>query len=189
MAYEAELSRYDNLYKEYEKKNKEDAEKKRARTAEDFNEKLKQAYISRMQDQKSLNENMARVGIRGGATETSNLKLATKYQTTRNDLNKDKTRALEDVDIQANDNLFNYKQNNDSAKLSYTEQRESEERQLAQNAKEKEEAAQLDLLQAKYGSYYSIPSLNTAYNNAKTTQEKAIIQARIAYLNAHNKGY
>ena len=56
MAYETETKRYDDLYKEYETKVNADKEKAKKRTEEDYNEKLKQLYISRMQDQKSLNE-------------------------------------------------------------------------------------------------------------------------------------
>lgn len=184
-----DTSRYDKLYTDFEKKQKEDAAKQKSRTEEEFNSKLKEAYISRMQDQKSLNENMARAGIRGGATETATLKNNINYQNTRNDLNKQKTNALQDIEDNANSNIFNYKQTNDAAKISYEEQREAEDRQLAQNAKEKADAANLDLLQAKYGGWYNIADLNAAYNAAKTDQEKAIILARKNYLTAYSKGY
>ncbi|MFR6258342.1 MAG: hypothetical protein ACLULK_06145 [Anaerovoracaceae bacterium] len=184
-----DTSRYDKLYTDFEKKQKEDAEKQKVRTEEDYNKKLKDAYISRMENQKNLNDNLVKAGIRGGATETSNLKLTANYENNKKDIHKDKTRALQDIDDNANTNIFNYKQTNDAAKLSYIEQREAEDRQLAQNKAEKQEAANLDLLQAKYGGYYSISSLNSAYRAAKTTQEKAIIQARINYLNSYKKGY
>lgn len=189
MAYEAQTKRYDDLYNEYAAKVAADKEKSKKRAEEDYNEKLKQLYISKMQDQKSLNENLTKAGIKGGATETSNLKLIANYQNNRNDTEKQKSRALEDIETQANDNLFNYKQTTDASKLSYIEQREAEERQIAQTKKENEEAAQTDLLTAKYAGVYSTATLNTAYKNAKTTREKAIIQARIAYLQAHAKGY
>lgn len=189
MAYETETKRYDKLYNEYAAKVNADKEKAKKRTEEDYNEKLKQLYITKMQDQKTLNENLTRSGIRGGATETSNLKLSTNYQNNRNDVQKEKTRALEDIETQAGDNLFNYKQTTDASKLSYIEQREAEERQIAQTQKENEAAANTDLLTAKYAKVYSTSTLNTAYKNAKTTREKAIIQARIAYLQAHAKGY
>lgn len=184
-----DTSRYDTLYSDFEKKQKEDAAKQKTRTEQQFNDELRQAYIGRMQEQKSLNDNMAKAGIRGGATETANLKLGVNYQNTRNDLNKQKTQALQDIDDNANSNIFNYKQTNDAAKISYLEQREAEERQLAQNDKEKAEAANLDLLQAKYGAYYDVASLNSAYNAAKTDQERAIILARKNYLTTYSKGY
>ena len=184
-----DTSRYDALYTDFEKKQREDAAKQKTRTEQQFNDELRQAYISRMQEQRSLNENMSNAGIRGGATETANLKLGVNYQNARNDLNKQKTQALQDIEDNANSNIFNYKQTNDAAKISYLEQREAEDRQLAQNKQETAQAANLDLLQAKYGAYYDIASLNKAYNSAKTDQERAIILARKNYLTAYSKGY
>lgn len=184
-----DTSRYDQLYTDFEKKQKEDAAKQKQQTTEDYNQKLKEAYISKMQNQKTLNDNMAKMGIRGGATETSTLKNNINYQNTRNDLNKEKTRALQDIDDNASSNIFNYKQTNDAAKISYIEQREAEDRQIAQNDKSTADAANLDWLQAKYGGIYNTTTLNNALKSATTQQEKAIIQARINYLTAYSKGY
>lgn len=184
-----DTSRYDQLYTDFEKKQKEDAAKQKSKTEDEFNTRLKEAYISRMQDQKSLNDNMAKAGIRGGASETAALKTNINYQNTRNDLNKQKAQTLQDIDDNANNNIFNYKQTNDAAKISYIEQREAEDRQLEQAKQEEAKAANLDLLQAKYGSYYDVASLNAAYNAATTDQEKAIILARKNYLTAYSKGY
>lgn len=189
MAYETQLKRYDNLYNDYKTKNEQDTAAKKQQTTEDYNTKLKEAYISRMQNEKTLNDNLKKSGIRGGATETSHLKLATNYENTRNDTNKEKARALQDIDSQAADNLFNYKQTTDQAKISYQEQREAEDRQIAQNEKAEAKEAKLDLLQAKYGSYYNTKTLQKAYKSAKTNQEKAIIKARINYLTTYKKGY
>lgn len=192
-SYKTETKRYDDLYKAYEKKVNADKTKTKNRTEADYNEKLKQLYISKMQDQKALDENLTRSGIRGGATETSNLKLSTNYQNNRASMQREKARALEDIDTQAKDNLFNYKQTTDASKLSYIEQREAENRQIKQTQKENKEAeskaANIDFLTAKYASYYSTTSLNKAYKKAKTTREKAIIKARLSYLKAHSKGY
>ncbi|MFQ7473088.1 MAG: hypothetical protein ACLRLX_02635, partial [Anaerovoracaceae bacterium] len=97
-----DTSRYDKLYTDFEKKQKEDAEKQKVRTEEDYNKKLKDAYISRMENQKNLNDNLVTAGIRGGATETSNLKLTANYENNKKDIHKDKTRALQDIDDNAN---------------------------------------------------------------------------------------
>lgn len=184
-----DTSRYDQLYKDFEKHQKDTAAKQKANAEEQYNARLKEAYISNMQDKKTLADSMARAGIRGGATETAALKTNISYQNTRNDLNKEKAKTLRDIDDNANANIFNYKQANDAAKISYVEQREAEERQLAQNNLEKQEAADLDYLQAKYGGVYDTTTLNNALANAKTQQERAIIQARINYLTAYSKGY
>ena len=96
---------------------------------------------------------------------------------------------MQNIEDNANNNIFDYKQTNDAAKLSYIEQREAEERQLAQAEKENKEAINIDYLTAKYGGIYKTSTLNTALKKATTPQEKAIIQARINYLTAHKKGY
>lgn len=44
---------------------------------------LREAYINRMQNEKTLTKNLATAGIRGGATETSRLGLANTYGTAR----------------------------------------------------------------------------------------------------------
>lgn len=48
---------------------------------------LRQAYVTRLQNQKALNQNLAQSGIRGGMTETANLNLANQYGTARANAN------------------------------------------------------------------------------------------------------
>lgn len=184
-----DTSRYDQMYQDYEKKQKETAAKQKQQTEQNFEDRLKEAYISNMQNQKSLADTMTRAGIRGGATETSALKLGTSYQNTRNQLGREKAQAIQNIEDNADANLFAYKQNTDAAKNAYIEQREAEDRQIAQNAVDTQKAAELDLLQAKYGGIYNTTTLNNALAAATTPQEKAIIQARINYLTAYSKGY
>lgn len=184
-----DTSRYDQLYKDFEKQQTQTAAKQKAQTEADYNQRLKEAYITNMQSKKDLSDTMAKAGIRGGATETSALKLGTNYQNTRNALNKEKAQAVQNIQDNADANIFNYKQTNDAAKLSYIEQREAEDRQLAQAKQEQAEAVNLDYLTAKYGDVYNTTTLNNALKKAKTKQEKAIIQARINYLTAYKKGY
>ena len=40
---------------------------------------LRNAYVTRLQNQKAMNQNLATAGIRGGATETAGLRLASQY--------------------------------------------------------------------------------------------------------------
>lgn len=184
-----DTSRYDQLYTDFEKKQKESAAKQKTQAEADYGQRLKEAYISNMQDKKSLEDSLTRAGIRGGATETAMLKTNLGYQNTRNQLGAEKAKTIQNIEDNANNNIFDYKQTNDAAKLSYIEQREAEDRQLAQAEKENKEATNIDYLTAKYGGVYSTSTLNSALKKATTTQEKAIIQARINYLKAHKKGY
>ena len=126
-------------------------------------------------------------------TETSALKNAIAYNNTRNSLQSEKAEAIRDIDQTADENIFSYKQTTDAAAQAYVEERESEDRQTAQtaadNASEKAEEDRTNFWTNKYSTYYDVSSLQKAYKSAKTTEEKAIIYARIGYLRANKKGY
>ena len=193
MATKYDTSFYTNQYNEYaaeqDKRAKERAEKSDA----SYDATLREAYVTRMQNQKNLNANLAAAGIRGGASETANLALDASYQNTRNKTNTEKAQASADIYSEAESNKFAYKQTTDAAAQAYVEQSEAEDRQRAQEEAdrkaEEEKAANTAFWTAKYSKYYSIPSLEKAYKKAKTQEEKAIIMARIGYLRAHKKGY
>lgn len=188
-----DTSFYTKQYDEFAKKQDETAKKRVEQSDAQHNSQLREAYVTRMQNQKKLNENLATSGIRGGASETSTLKLDTNYQNTRNTINTQKTHAAREIQDEAEANKFAYKQTTDAAAQSYVEQRQAEDRQIAQNKAETEAAQKrednINFWTSKYSTYYSTDSLNKAYKNAKTTAEKAIIKARIGYIKAHKKGY
>lgn len=69
---------------------------------------LKQAYIQRAQNSKSLNQNLASQGIRGGATETSNLRLANQYGQAVNAANSDYTNSVNTINQNIDRNIFDY---------------------------------------------------------------------------------
>lgn len=185
--------RYDNLYNQYAAAADKRAAQNKEQTAKDYNGKLKEAYVSQLQNQRSLNQNLAKSGIRGGASETSMLKLATNYQNTRNSLNSEKASALQKIDTENESNKLDYKINNDTARLQYMENRESEERQrsqtLADEKRKRDQEIQTTYLTNKYSKSYSTKDLKKALKKAKTKEEKAIINARIAFITAHKKGY
>lgn len=189
MATTYDTSRYDAMYNDFEKRQLELADKQKKQTEADYNQRLKQAYISNMQDKKALNENLAKAGIRGGATETATLATNTAYQNTRQSIGQERNQAIQAINENAQSNILNYKQTNDAAKLAYLESREAEDRQKALQDAEKRETEQRSYYEAKYGGVYSISSLNKALNKAKTTTERTIILARINYLRNYKKGY
>lgn len=188
-----DTSFYTKQYKDYAAEQDKRAKEQATKSDAAYDTKMKEAYITRMQNQKKLNENLATSGIRGGASETSTLKLDTNYQNTRNTINTQKTHAAREIQDEAEANKFAYKQTTDAAAQSYVEQRQAEDRQIAQNKAETEAAQKrednINFWTSKYSTYYSTDSLNKAYKNAKTTAEKAIIKARIGYIKAHKKGY
>ena len=58
---------------------------------------LKQAYITRLQNQQKLQQSLATSGIRGGATETANIRLANQYGLDRNNANTNYTKSVNDI--------------------------------------------------------------------------------------------
>ena len=127
-------SAYDKLASDYAKS--VDADKteqiKQANTA--ATGQLRQAYVSRVQDQQALNNRLTDAGIRGGATETSNLKLATNYANTRSGINASRAQAITDINRTAQQNKLAYRQDIDAKKQAYIENRQAEARQAAREA-------------------------------------------------------
>lgn len=176
-----DTSAYDAMYNDFAARQQEIAARQKAETTEEYNKQLKEAYIGRMQNQKSLNENLVQMGIRGGATETANLNLLSNYQGTRNSLNADKMKALQTIDNNLSDNLFNYKQQMDMAKQSYLEQRQAEDRQRSQTL-EDNAAAQQAALEAEQRAYAREDALwareQAAEKKAQQQAEKKAQQAQ-----------
>lgn len=136
---------YDKAITEYDKKMKADAAAAKKQKSAEFDSQAKSAYISKMQNQRTLNNNLASSGIRGGASESSQLKIATNYENNRNQIAQQKSSALTDIDKNANDLMFNNRQTQLAAKQSYIQAREAEARQIAETKRqEKWQAAQTD---------------------------------------------
>lgn len=186
MAYNT--SYYDNAINEYNKKVDSDTKTQITDAQNSANSQLKQAYISRMQNQQKLNNQLAQAGIRGGVTETSNIKLDTDYGNTRNTINSDLTNTIKDINTTAQDNKFNYTQTMNSAKQEYIQNREAEDRANAREDAQIKAQQQKDFYTARYSQYYDINKLEKLKKGTGIV-EQAVIDARIAYLRQAKKGY
>ncbi len=69
---------------------------------------LKQAYITKVQNQNRLNEALATSGIRGGATETSNLRLQNTYGAAVGAANTDYTNSVNSINQSIDQNIADY---------------------------------------------------------------------------------
>lgn len=191
MAYNT--SYYNKAIKDYTAQANKSAATQKKSVEADKQSQLKQSYVQRMQNQKTLNNNLARQGIRGGASETSNLNLATNYENNRNSINSAAQKSISDINKQTQENIFNYTQQTNAAKQEYLENRASEDRarkrQLADAKAARQRAATTKNLTAKYSTYYTLSGLRKSLKKAKTTEERAIIRARIGYLKKHKKKY
>lgn len=178
-----DTSYYDKSFEEFEKKQKQSATQQKAQTEADYNNRLKQSYISNMQTQKATDEALKQAGIRGGMTETSALKNATAYQNTRNALGTEKASAIREIDKNADNNIFSYKQTNDAAKNAYIEGREAEDREVARAEEQKQAETNVQIWTAKYGGITDVNELQGMIANITDPTEKAIAMARVNFLN------
>ena len=119
---------YDKAISDYTTQANNNAASQKQSVEADKRSQLKQSYVQRMQNQKTLNKNLASQGIRGGASETSNLNLATSYENNRNSINSAAQKSVADINKQTQDNIFNYTQQTNAAKQEYLENRAAEDR-------------------------------------------------------------
>ncbi len=131
-----DTSAYDNAISAYEKKMKAEAEAAKQTKAAEYDAQAKSAYVARLQNQRTLNDNLLAAGIRGGATETTNAKLLTNYENNRNQIAQNKSAALTNIDKEAGDKMFDYRQAQEAAKLQYVQSRQAEDRQIAETKRQ-----------------------------------------------------
>lgn len=147
---------------------------------------LRNAYIQNMQNKQALNQSLAMSGIRGGATESSNLALANQYGTARQGANNTYAQSVTDINRNIDQNIADY--------TSDMKSREEEYRQnLAQAKWQADREDTLNEYNAKneawnnyYMDYYSGVSkkkLNSALKKAKKQLSGAKTQAaKIKYM-------
>lgn len=205
-----DTSAYDALAASYTKSVDESAAQQISDAQKAAQGQLKQAYITRMQDQRTLNDNLARAGIRGGTTETANLKLATNYGNTRGTINSSLASSITDINRTAAQNKLAYQQDIDAKKQAYIENRQSEARQAAREdlqndfnntmqekqfklqknqvkyeRKQTKRTQQIEKYTAKYSKYYSVKTLKKLLKSKSVKNNalaKQVINARIGYL-------
>ena len=69
---------------------------------------LKQAYITRAQNERRLQDNLARSGIRGGAAESALIGLANQYGQQRAAANSDYSNSVNAINQSIDQNIFDY---------------------------------------------------------------------------------
>ena len=150
---------------------------------------LKQAYITRLQNQQKLNQNLAQAGIRGGMTETSNLNLANQYGQARAAANTDYANSVNSINTATDQNIRDYRSDMESRAEEYRQNTAQARWQAAREDSLNQYNAQTEYWNNYYLDYYSGYSkknaqkaLKTAESNlkkAKTADEKMRIQQQI----------
>ena len=75
---------------------------------------LKQAYITKLQNEKRVNQNLARAGIRGGMTETANANIMNQYGQARAAANTDYANSVNQINQAIDRNIFDYQSDMES---------------------------------------------------------------------------
>ena len=184
-----DTSAYDELIKKYNANVNADVAQQTNTAQANATNQLRQAYINNIQNQKQVAQNLATAGIRGGATESANVKLATAYGNNRASINSDLAGQLSSINQTAMQNKNAYALETDSARRQYIENRQAEDRANAREDEQIKYQRNTDKFTAKYSKYYSEKELKKALKKAKTSLEKQIINARLGYIKSHSKGY
>ena len=196
-------SAYDRMLNDYNRSVDIDTARQIAAANANAKGQLRQAYVSRMQNQNQLNQNLAAAGIRGGATETANLNLMNQYGNTRSTINSNLSSSINDINRTAQQNKLAYKQDIDAKKQAYVENRQAEARQAAReevnnarnraiareetlyNRKQTKRTQDVEKYTAWASKYYDTKKLKKELEKAKKSGNKLkqqIINARIGYL-------
>ena len=177
-----DTSYYTNAVKQYTQEQEQNranqiAEAQKAQTAN-----LKNAYISRLQNEQKLNRNLAMSGIRGGMTETANLNLANQYGQARAAANSDYANSVNQINQSIDQNIRDYRSDMDSRAEEYRQNMAQARWQAAREDNANEIARQTEYYSNYYTNLYSgwskdkinkeITKINKKLNNAKTEAEK-----------------
>lgn len=150
---------------------------------------LKQAYITRLQNQQRLNNDLAQSGIRGGATETSNLRLANQYGQARAAANSDYANSVNQINQSTDRNIFDYRMDMDSRAEEYRQNQANARWQADREDSLNQYNAAQEYWNNYYLDYYSVASKKTVqkalktasanYKKAKTDAERSRILQQI----------
>ena len=147
---------------------------------------LKQAYITRLQNQQKLQQSLATSGIRGGATETANIRLANQYGLDRNNANTNYTNSVNDINRSIDQNIADYQGDMESRAEEYRQNMAQAKWQADREDSLNEFNSAADYWNNYYTDYYSGVSkknLNKYLKKAKANYKKAKTDtAKLRYL-------
>ena len=143
---------------------------------------LKQAYITRLQNQQKLQQSLATSGIRGGATETANIRLANQYGLDRNNANTNYTNSVNDINRSIDQNIADYQSDMESRAEEYRQNMAQAKWQADREDSLNEYNSVADYWNNYYMDYYSgaskknldkyLKAANANYQKAKTDSDK-----------------
>ena len=147
---------------------------------------LKQAYITRLQNQQKLQQSLATSGIRGGATETANIRLANQYGLDRNNANTNYSNSVNDINRSIDQNIADYQGDMESRAEEYRQNMAQAKWQAEREDSLNEYNSIADYWNNYYMDYYSgvaNKNLDKYLKEAKANYEKATTDSdKLRYL-------
>ena len=147
---------------------------------------LKQAYITRLQNQQKLQQSLATSGIRGGATETANIRLANQYGLDRNNANTNYSNSVNDINRSIDQNISDYQSDMESRAEEYRQNMAQAKWQAEREDSLNEYNSVADYWNNYYMDYYSgvaKKNLDKYLKEAKANYEKATTDSdKLRYL-------
>lgn len=187
-------SYYDDAINTYKKQQEQNRQQQISDAAATRDTALRQAYVNRMQSQMALNKNLAQAGIRGGATETSNLRLATNYGNQRAAANSDYANSVTSINRGIDQNIADYTSDMNSRAEEYRQNLSQAKWQAEREDATNEQNRLTDYWSNYYQNYYSgysksdakkaLKTAEAALKNATTEAERIRIQQQIAGIQA-----
>ena len=189
-----DTSFYNNAINTYKTQQEANRQQQISDAATNRDAALRQAYINKMQNQQNLKNSLAQQDIRGGATETSNLRLATAYGNQRAAANADYANSVTSINRGIDQNIADYTSDMESRAEEYRQNLAQARWQAEREDATNEQNRLTDYWSNFYQNYYSGYSkkdakkaLKTAEANlkkAKTEAERIRIQQQIAGIQA-----
>lgn len=194
-----DTSSYDKMKQSYNASVDADSQAQIQKANQSAQGQLRDAYVQRVQNERKLADSLARSGIRGGTTETSNLRLANEYGRNVGTINTNLSNSVSEINRTAEQNKLAYAQELDAKRQQYLEDRQAEARQAARDQvnidfeKEQTQRQQdYDRYVAWASKFYDSKKLKAELKKAKAAGNTLLVQAintRIGYLKSHKKGY
>lgn len=177
---------YDKAVENYRKQQEQNRATQLATAQKAQQSALKQAYITRLQNQKKLQQGLAASGIRGGATETANIRLANQYGLDRNNANTNYSNSVNDINRSIDQNIADYQGDMESRAEEYRQNMAQAKWQADREDSLNEYNSVADYWNNYYTDYYSGASkknLNKYLKKAKANYKKATTDtAKLRYL-------
>lgn len=174
------------------------ANQQRAAIGGQYDKQQNQNYVNYMMNQRDLPGQLARLGITGGAAESSQLRANTNYENVKNNTESERNSALNNITNTMNNNLAQYRLSAASDLRNKLYANEQNRLAAAQKLKEKQQAEKDAQNQRRYERYRdtirrfdTIGKVDKAIKNARKNKKPAwqiqLLQAQRADLVAKAK--